>query len=442
MLARVDLGARLARARLAVAALGLAGVLSNRTFLAWQSSGLEAPLFILLVLWWVAAALFARTRGAAYALGVTASAALLALTRPDGLLFAAASVALVALAPPAPGRRSALRGAWPLLIVPAHVLWRRHRYGEWLPNTYYAKVVAPWPEAGVRYLASFVLEYGFWILVPLVIFAVAANAGRMRAAVASAPGGARGLLRTAVVAGAVLAHVGYYALRVGGDHFEYRILAHTVPLAFVLAAWLIGRMAPPPLAGVAWLAVAVAVSLPVPWAHWVLARNAPPPTRAQPHVVVPVAPAFPARLRRYVETFDELQAWLIPHAICIRWQEHRRFFDSIVARYPPREAGLKVPVSDHPVLAVSAVGLVGWNAPRVAIIDRLGLNDYVIARSKVAEQAYRKMAHDRHPPPGYVECFEPNVSYTPSAFFVAPRAAPLTDAAIEACEARFRAQVR
>jgi arabinofuranosyltransferase len=442
MLARVDLGRRLSRARLAVVTIGLAGVLANRTFLTWLSSGLETPLFMFLILAWVAASLFTRRRGAAYALGVTAAAGLIELTRPDGLLFAAASLPLVLFAPPAPGRRAwtSVLGAWPLLLVPAHVLWRRHRYGEWLPNTYYAKVVAPWPEAGVRYLGSFCLEYAWWLLFPLALLALAKTLGRLRAALVARRGGLRATLRTAVVAGALLAHLAYYTLRVGGDHFEYRVFAQLVPLGFVAAAWLLGRFSLPRAAGLSGLAALVAASLPIPWAHWALTRDAPPLTFDRPHVIIPVAPAFPPWpwLRRYVGEFDELQAWLIPHAVCVRQQEHKRFYTGVVGRYPKREIGSKLPASNHPIIMVSAAGVIGWVAPHVAVIDRLGLNDYVIARSPVPPEAYRKMAHDRHPPPGYVECFEPNVSWTPWAFTVTPRLVPVTDATIRECEARFR----
>ena len=342
MLARVDLGDRLAQARLPLAAIAIAGVVANRTFLTWQSSGLETPLFVLLVLLWTFAALFARTGGATYALGVTASAALLELARPDGLLFWAASFALVMAAPPASGRRSAraLLGAWPLLLAPLHVLWRRWRYGAWLPNTYYAKVVAPWPEAGLRYLASFCLEYALWLLVPLALLALARAAPRVRAAFASPSGDAA---RTAVVVGAILLHLGYYTLRVGGDYFEYRVLAHLIPLAMVAAAWLLGRASLPPAAGLAALAGLVAASLPIPWALRALERDAPPLSRDRPYVLAAVAPAFPGSLRGYVGLFDDLQAWLIPHAICVRHEQHVRFFEAQAAKLPSRDQGWAIP---------------------------------------------------------------------------------------------------
>ena len=436
MLARVDLGDRLGPARLPVAAVALAGVVSNRTFLTWTSSGLETPLFVLLVLCWVSAALFSRARGARYALLVTALAALLELARPDGLLFWAASFPLVLAAPPAPGRRRALLGGWPLMVVPAHLLFRRWRYGAWLPNTYYAKVVAPWPEAGLRYLASFCLEYALWLLVPLALLALARSAPRLRSALADGA-----TVRSAIVASAILAHVAYYTLRVGGDYFEYRVFAHLIPLTMVAAVWLIGRVSLPPAAGVAALAGLVAASLPIPWTLRSLEVRAPPMTRDRPYVLAAVAPAFPAFLQGYAGLFDDLQAWLIPHAICVRHEQHVRFFKTQAAKFPSREQGWAIDPSDHPILAIGSVGVAGWVAPRVAVLDRLGLNDAVVARTPVKPAAFRRMAHERHPPPGYIECFAPNVTWSPEGFTVTPRAVPVTDATIVDCETRFLAAV-
>ena len=49
----------------------------------------------------------------------------------------------------------------PILLTVFHFLWRKNFYGEWLPNTYYAKLVNPWPESGIRYFLSFIFEYFF-----------------------------------------------------------------------------------------------------------------------------------------------------------------------------------------------------------------------------------------------------------------------------------------
>ena len=85
MVLRLRLSPGLAPYRTLLLALVLLGVLTNRTFLAWTSSGLETALFGCLLLAWVYAALFLGA-GAGASTWLSLTAGLLALTRPDGLL--------------------------------------------------------------------------------------------------------------------------------------------------------------------------------------------------------------------------------------------------------------------------------------------------------------------------------------------------------------------
>lgn len=57
---RMNLTKKLSRYRLIIIAAILLGTLSNRTFLAWTSSGLETAMFNFLVLWWIFIAVFAK----------------------------------------------------------------------------------------------------------------------------------------------------------------------------------------------------------------------------------------------------------------------------------------------------------------------------------------------------------------------------------------------
>ena len=191
MVLRLRLSPGLARWRTLLLGLVLLGVVSNRTFLAWTSSGLETALFGFLLLVWVAIAVFGSGNRSSLA-WLSLGAGLLALTRPDGLLFAAATAVILLVRAAARGGLSAgaLAPALPLLIPVVHVLWRRARYGFWLPNTYYAKQVAAWPEAGVRYFAAFVLEYAYWIWLALALVAAGgccAAAASPRACAAATP---------------------------------------------------------------------------------------------------------------------------------------------------------------------------------------------------------------------------------------------------------------
>lgn len=433
MVLRMELGPKLESKRLSLLALVLLGILSNRTFLAWTSSGLETALFNCALIWWVHG--MCSWRGW---LVPSLAAAVACLTRPDGLLFVAVTgLALVGRSFVAVRRgtfaKRSLLGALPLLAVPAHLLWRHATYGEWLPNTYYAKVVAAWPEAGVRYLASFVLEYALWVWLGL---AVAWLCCRGRSTL-------RGLSPGAVLALLTIAlHVGYYTFRVGGDHFEYRVFSYLVPLVFVSLPWLLARLGAGPMLAPAVLLTATVLSWPLPWLHFALTPE-PVPSNG---LKIRVAPSVPAPLRWYAAAFDNLQEWLIDHAICIRQQEHASFYRFQQALFPPRSDGMQVPGEGFPVWELFAVGVPGWNFPHVIILDLLGLNDRVVAHSALVNwnAVGRRMAHERAAPPGYARAFAPNarlgprqppeMGRHPHVLIVDQRATPLTAELIRTIE--------
>jgi arabinofuranosyltransferase len=197
-----------------VMAATMVGTVTDRTFLAWLSSGLETAFFDLQVTGWVVAAAL-EGPWSSWTATLTAWATLCAFTRPDGVLLIAGTFALVAIRawrePPAPRDLSPLWGFALVLLV---AVWHRRLYGWWLPNTYYAKYVEAWPEAGVRYALSFFLEYGLAIpLLAAVVWLGFAIARRVEL-----PG------YGAAVAGAVLAsHLAFYTLRIGGVLFVYRV---------------------------------------------------------------------------------------------------------------------------------------------------------------------------------------------------------------------------
>jgi len=457
---RMSLPETLARHRTAVfLAVGL-GILSNRSFSTWLSGGLETALFNLLLLAWVLAAL-AAAPGAGWwrrHAAVVTLAALLCLTRPDGLLYLGATVVLGVVQwarCPRPRRAVALLLAHlPVVVVVAHLLWRHATYGEWLPNTWRAKVGEPWPEAGLRYLASYVVEVGLWAWGLLVLAAAAVRR----------PGPAALWRHSArvLVTAAVLGHVGYYVFVVGGDHFEYRVLSHTIPLVWLSTAWLLGTLRLRVLPAAAAWACLVSVSLPVQWVH--LAATADRVTRRDTFMLaVPIADRFPGPLRPLVARWDGWQQWLITHHVGMRHREHQVFALHVLAESPSRIDGGAIAADGHPVLKAGSVGILGWVLPHVAIIDRLGLNDRVVAATPLdhGPDQLRLMAHDRQPPPGYIACFRPNVqllsrmTVDTSVFdadaiaalpaplaVVHPRSEPLRDADIVACEERFSAGAR
>ncbi len=424
VLFELELPARYRHLRPSLFALAFAGFLSNRTFLAALSSGLETSLFNFLVSAWLASSISSQKSptGRRWSLTVLA-AALLALARPDGLLFCAGTAIGVALWQ---WRRRRPQELWclsPLCIVLAHLLWRHATYGTWLPNTYHAKYTGAWPESGARYLGSFVIEYALYV--PLALWLAALMRKTDLA------------LRLSWLALTILAaHLTYYTLVVGGDHFEYRVYSHLVPWCWVAMIVLAVRLFPNPSAGFPALLVGLLLSLPVPWLHWL--RSHEKQARADTEfMVITLSWAFPPPFSFLVKQWDDWQAWLIEHYVCMRHQEHKVFGALQLSTYPDRRRGLSMQWDEHNVYVINTTGVPGWILPNAAVIDTHGLNDFVIARTPPNTRGERHMAHDRWPPHGYVACFEPNVSIEGAAIIVRPR--PLSDTRIRECERSFAA---
>lgn len=446
---QLELGPQLAPHRSGLLAIVMLGMVTNASFLMWTSSGLETSLFNFLVLGWIFSALFLPAGSSAWLFWVSTSASMLALTRPDGMLMLIATLGLFVLAAQSRSAwpsRVQLRGMWPgalpLAIPVAHLLWRRSFYGEWLPNTYYAKQVAPWPESGVRYLTSFVLEYGLWLLALLALWlAVAAlrssRSDSMQDLLAA-------VVQVPVLVGATLvAHVTYYTLITGGDHFEYRVYSHLPALWLVGAVWILNRFVERRAFGrgtaLALLLSIVLLAWPIPWSTWAKSRAL--RSRAKTfNLTIPMADAFPVGLRWYGAWYDELQRWLIvEHAVGKRHKEHQVFLFDQFRRYPGPRMTTDRWHDSYPVHAAFSVGVPGWVFARANIIDVLGLNDHVIARNPHLGSGPRRMAHARRPPKGYVECFRANMNVGPTE--VHRRTIPLTAADIEKCESEYREQI-
>ncbi|MEP7358010.1 MAG: hypothetical protein ABI847_12260, partial [Anaerolineales bacterium] len=423
------LSAALERWRLVLLALVLLGTLTNRTFLAWTSSGLETAMFNFWFTAWVFAVFSLRPGSGRWLALLTGIAVLMELTRPDGLLFLAATLFLAAVVV---GQRLRARmfrpvlllALSPVLLTLAHQAWRLATYHAWLPNTYVAKYAGPWPESGIRYLLSFVIEYSEWFWLAL--------AGVFLLALARRAGAAPKLVREwisqplqpslvhTVAAGAVLAHFLYYTFVIGGDHFEYRVYSQLVPLLLVSFVWLLNRLAMRPALALGLLTLSLLAGLPIPWTHWALTQRF--HTRAETfNLQQAVTPSFPAPLRPYLEWYDSMQAWLIQRAVAVRHQEHKSFYEVQSSIMPPRAWGLLLSPRVEAVRVEGAVGVLSWVLPTAAIVDAHGLNDLIIARSPIDPTIGRVMAHDRVPPEGYLECFGGNVSNPVSKFIVGQR---------------------
>ncbi len=217
-------------------------LLASSAFAYWSLRAMETLLFTALLLAALSLSLHESRTGRFRGSGLLF--ALLALTRPEGLLlFAIATGALLAAEYQARGdwsvlRRHAANAAVVVAVVGAHFAWRWHTYGELLPNTFYAKVTGgPGQLAtGLRYLLGWSLAF------PLF-------AGALLFALASP--GVRARLREPALA--LVIHVtllGYvlYAVVVGADFMpHFRFFVPALPLCAVLAAAVIRTLPVPRL---------------------------------------------------------------------------------------------------------------------------------------------------------------------------------------------------
>ncbi|HEX6812892.1 MAG TPA: hypothetical protein VF384_14810 [Planctomycetota bacterium] len=497
-----------------VGLLALCAIVGNRTFLQWMTGGLDTALFNLPFLAWVVHAFRTRERRHSWLTWWSSFAALAALTRPDGLTLVCATLGTAALSVLRKQAlwRPTLIGLWPLLAVVAQVLWRRAFYGEWLPNTYYAKVVGAWPEAGLRYFACFAIENGAWLWFPV---AAAWLGVECRRAGLSGIGPlvantVRGHLPAVAATLITLFNAGYYLIAVGGDHFEYRVLSQLVPLGVLACVAMGARMSDRTRVPIA-IAVGLAVASSVGWLHLALTRELPS------HGQKPIAPQLPAVVRPLARWYDHQQAWLSFRFIGLRCNYQADLLQNFSLLFGTQRQPIANPPDPFPIIAGGAVGLLGWTLPDCAVIDVLGLNDWVVARTPTTpgapvsrermheacaaadrdqdgsldaaevrtamSQAFqtvptdtsgdfiieilvsvlgdergriavadsdaivdllgdRRMAHERKPPPGYVEAFDANVTVSNGIVTARPRKEPMTAERLRAIETEWMQKIR
>ena len=450
MVLRIRWNDRLRPYRPGILALVLVGVLTNRTFLAWTSSGLETAMFNFFVtLWLYAVTSRPASTNAGWVLASSTATTAIALTRPDGYLFMAATAFMLGIT--LLKARRTLRFRWflaalPLALPIAHILWRKHFYGEWLPNTYFAKSTSWWPESGWRYATSFILEYGLWFWLAVVGF-IALRHGwpKLWTACREPPTDKPHRRRTAfnlcmrlVPLLTIGAHLFYYTVLIGGDHFEYRVYSHLILLLFVALAWAVNAANWRPINAMAVMGACILLSWPVPWTLWAVEQRLNTEPREMIVGSVHIQRSFPHVARAYARVFDQMQDWLVTHYVCVRHHGHRYFWSHQAANCPSRTQGLQMSSAGYPVLSTYTVGILGWVLPKVNIIDQHGLNDYVIARTPHPSYLARRMAHEHYPPAGYVESFKPNVQIVQKKIVVTPRQQELGAADIVALERTWK----
>lgn len=184
----------------------------DTTYTYWAGAGLESGAFALAL----AAAMLLLARGSLWS---AVPAGLLAVLRPEGPLYVAAFAFGF-------GTRTRARAIllWVACAALPLLLWlafRRSYYGQWLPNSYYAK--RGWDFGGLSYLSAWFLDDRWhWAL-------LAAPLGLL----------ARRTRRAALIAALACAAAVAFILFSRGDWMsEHRFAAHALPAA-ALAAGLV-----------------------------------------------------------------------------------------------------------------------------------------------------------------------------------------------------------
>ena len=198
----------------------------------FATGGLETSLFTLQITV-VYVLLVHGDVGRARVLGVGLLLALAAMTRPDGVVIAAATALYVLWADSRrPRALLSLLGGFLVAWLP-YTLWRVAYFGEFFPNTYYAKSAAmPWYSQGAAYISLYAARY--WPLVlGLVLVAVAWFRSAREDDPARSAAVARWRRRVLLAAALVIAYTAF-VLRVGGDFMFARFMIPITPLLLVL----------------------------------------------------------------------------------------------------------------------------------------------------------------------------------------------------------------
>ncbi|MBW7906383.1 MAG: hypothetical protein LC135_04115 [Phycisphaerae bacterium] len=380
----------------------------TRSVAVWSTGGLETRLFELLIVGGVlrlvveVEALLERRPARTWA-GLLL--ALATLTRPDGLLISACALIAAALLLVTrrrlPLRAFVSQAAAYAVPVAAHVALRLAYYGEWLPNTYYAKVGGEsWWSMGLAYVALFVIEYGALLWIPALAAAVLAH---FRSDTVAAP----------LLFAAVIAPHGLYVMSIGGDLFEYRPIDLYLPLLYLLiadglragcasraaracAAAYLGLIA----LGVVWLPLQTHLQFPRRYLtgfpgrqiDWLASADY---LRAEddPLMRLPV-------LRSLADAYRDLLRLTTNRFVGLRQEEHARFA-SLAAEEGRRLRDLvaRGVIAPEAHIALGTIGAIPYYSD-LRTLDLLGLTDKTVARGPFLPE--RNMGHGKFAEASYL----------------------------------------
>ncbi len=198
------------------------GLASSPVVVFWSGSGMDAPLFLLLITASLLSILKDRDTNA-LSIRTVVLLTLATFTRSEGVIIAAYAGAFFLWE-----RRSIRMLLWYAVAIVAMLLVRHQYYGAWVPNTYHAKVTFDLMRRltdGATYIGLVLRTNGLLLLMLAVVLLIAWRR--------------RTLARVPILfLGGWIALWCSYVLYVGGDNFAaFRFLLPTLPAWFLLIAW-------------------------------------------------------------------------------------------------------------------------------------------------------------------------------------------------------------
>ena len=231
----------------------------------------------------------------------------------------------------------------------------------------------------MRYLASFVLEYGIWVWLAIGgVWLIVRAPDAAPTASARRCGPARNAF---LVVGLLVAH--WALLHVRDRRRSLRVPGLQPPDSAALDRRHLDAHAHQQRR-VAWSMAALGVfllaSLPIPWMHWAETREL-----VDRGTTLPAGDADQPAASRLRRPGRRRLGWLA--ALADRSQRlhappgAQGLRSCVGCRcFPTREDGARISWDSRAVIAEGSVGVLGWVLPNVAIIDIVGLNDHVVAR--------------------------------------------------------------
>lgn len=310
-------------------------LLASNSFVGWSTAGLEAPLFAVLI----TAAFCCAVKESWYAVAVWC--ALATLTRPEGALYAAVLLGAGALIQAWQCRGSLFvelmkhSGAIIvyLLFLVIYTTWRLYYYGEYLPNTFYAKAGGIPLVYGLKYVWNFIADGSGVLLIPAVIATLLRRDYRLTFAA---------IFVTLI-----------YVIAIGGDAFHLsRFLLPVLPV--IIGGGLIGVDALLNRNRELGIALFAVLPLSAAWSLWGKPLS---------------AEYFGAEWQRFPTLSKRISAK--NHAAFGGVAAARKLADDIASLSPPAKS-----------VATIAIGQLAFFSNDLHVIDLVGLVDKHISRSK------------------------------------------------------------